>query len=123
MHIVCDVQVLGMHIASPNAGEVIQGFALALKKGIVYDVSRLTVLFLFLLFVILSVFLISAFSIHKIARYYNSFYFFYSVSLSSFFCASQDLINMVGIHPTIGEEFTTMFVTKSSGASVAKTGC
>ena len=28
-----------MHIASPNAGEVIQGFALALKKGIVYDVS------------------------------------------------------------------------------------
>jgi len=64
-------RVLGMHIASPNAGEVIQGFALALKKGIVYD----------------------------------------------------DLINMVGIHPTVGEEFTTMFVTKSSGASVAKTGC
>jgi pyruvate/2-oxoglutarate dehydrogenase complex dihydrolipoamide dehydrogenase (E3) component len=28
-----------MHIASPNAGEVIQGFALALKKGITYDVS------------------------------------------------------------------------------------
>lgn len=32
-------QVIGMHIASPNAGEVIQGYALALKKGITYDVS------------------------------------------------------------------------------------
>jgi pyruvate/2-oxoglutarate dehydrogenase complex dihydrolipoamide dehydrogenase (E3) component len=29
-----------MHIASPNAGEVIQGFALAVKKGITYDVSH-----------------------------------------------------------------------------------
>jgi hypothetical protein len=34
------LQVLGMHIASPNAGEVIQGFALAVKKGITYDVSN-----------------------------------------------------------------------------------
>jgi pyruvate/2-oxoglutarate dehydrogenase complex dihydrolipoamide dehydrogenase (E3) component len=28
-----------MHIACPNAGEVIQGFALAVKKGITYNVS------------------------------------------------------------------------------------
>jgi hypothetical protein len=35
----------------------------------------------------------------------------------------QDLISMVGIHPTVGEEFTTLFVAKSSGASIAKTGC
>mmetsp|Transcript_55540 Transcript_55540/g.109643 ORF Transcript_55540/g.109643 Transcript_55540/m.109643 type:complete len:597 (-) Transcript_55540:367-2157(-) len=64
-------KVLGMHIASPSAGEVIQGFSLAMKKGITYE----------------------------------------------------DLINLVGIHPTIGEEFTTLFVAKSSGASIAKTGC
>ena len=29
----------------------------------------------------------------------------------------QDLMNVVGIHPTIAEEFTTMTVTKRSGAS------
>jgi hypothetical protein len=28
-----------MHIASPNAAEVIQGFALAMKKGLTYEVS------------------------------------------------------------------------------------
>jgi hypothetical protein len=30
---------------------------------------------------------------------------------------------MVGIHPTVGEEFTTISVAKSSGGSIAKTGC
>jgi len=30
-------QVLGIHIAAPNAGEIIQGFAVALKKGITYE--------------------------------------------------------------------------------------
>jgi Pyridine nucleotide-disulphide oxidoreductase, dimerisation domain len=30
--------VLGMHIASPNAGEIIQGFAVAFRKGLVYQV-------------------------------------------------------------------------------------
>jgi hypothetical protein len=28
-----------MHIASPHAAEVIQGFALAMKKGLTYEVS------------------------------------------------------------------------------------
>jgi thioredoxin reductase (NADPH) len=64
-------RVLGMHIASPNSGELIQGFAVALKKGLTY----------------------------------------------------QDLVSAVGIHPTIGEEFTVMSVTKRSGQSVAKVGC
>lgn len=32
-------KVLGMHIVAPNAGEIIQGYALAVKKGIVYEVS------------------------------------------------------------------------------------
>jgi hypothetical protein len=35
----CVLQVIGMHIASPNAAEVIQGFALAMKKGLTYEVS------------------------------------------------------------------------------------
>jgi len=74
-----------MHIASPNAGEVIQGFSLALKKGIVYDVSQIvSVIFLsfclsvFLLEVPLHVLCHRAFTIHKSARhsFRNSFYFF-----------------------------------------------
>ena len=64
-------KVVGMHIAAPNAGEIIQGFAVGLKKGITYE----------------------------------------------------DLLNTVGIHPTIGEEFTVLTVAKSSGASAAKKGC
>jgi len=64
-------KVLGMHIAAPNAGELIQGFAVALKKGITYE----------------------------------------------------DLLNTVGIHPTVGEEFTVLTVAKSSGESAAKKGC
>jgi len=64
-------RVVGMHIASPNAGEIIQGYGLAVKKGLTY----------------------------------------------------KELVSMVGIHPTVGEEFTTMTITKSSGASIAKTGC
>lgn len=35
----------------------------------------------------------------------------------------QDLMNVVGIHPTIAEEFTTMTVTKRSGANAKKGGC
>lgn len=64
-------RVLGMHIAAPNAGEIIQGYGLALKKGLYF----------------------------------------------------KELTSMVGVHPTVGEEFTVLNVTKSSGASAAKTGC
>jgi thioredoxin reductase (NADPH) len=35
----------------------------------------------------------------------------------------QNLMDMVGIHPTIAEEFTTLSVTKRSGASATKGGC
>ena len=35
----------------------------------------------------------------------------------------QNFMDMVGIHPTIAEEFTTMSVTKRSGASAKKGGC
>jgi len=64
-------KILGLHIASPNAGEIMQGFGVAIKKGITY----------------------------------------------------RDLVNTVGIHPTVAEEFTTMEITKSSGASIEKAGC
>jgi pyruvate/2-oxoglutarate dehydrogenase complex dihydrolipoamide dehydrogenase (E3) component len=33
-------RVVGMHIAAPNAGEIIQGFALAFRKGITYKVGK-----------------------------------------------------------------------------------
>lgn len=34
-------RVLGMHIACPNAGEIIQGYAVAVKKGITFEVRAL----------------------------------------------------------------------------------
>lgn len=64
-------RVLGMHIVCPNAGEIIQGYAYAVKKGVTYE----------------------------------------------------EMQRLVGIHPTSAEEFTVMTVTKSSGESVAKSGC
>jgi thioredoxin reductase (NADPH) len=36
-----DEKVVGMHIAAPNAGEIIQGFAVAFRKGLVYKVCYL----------------------------------------------------------------------------------
>ena len=30
-------RVLGMHIAAPNAGEIIQGFAVAFRKGMLFE--------------------------------------------------------------------------------------
>jgi thioredoxin reductase (NADPH) len=32
-------RVIGMHIAAPNAGEIIQGFSLAFRKGITHKVD------------------------------------------------------------------------------------
>lgn len=66
-------QVIGMHIAAPGAGEIIQGYGLAMTQagGLTY----------------------------------------------------AQLLRTVGIHPTVGEEFTTISVAKSSGASAAKAGC
>lgn len=71
VHTGMDNKVLGMHIASPNAGEIIQGYGVAMNKGLTY----------------------------------------------------KELIETVGIHPTVGEEFTVMSITKSSGQSIAKAGC
>ena len=40
-------KVIGMHIAAPNAGEIIQGFSLAFRIGITHKVSLNTLFFLF----------------------------------------------------------------------------
>ena len=66
-----DGLILGIHILSPNAGEITQGFGLAFQTHATY----------------------------------------------------QNLMDLVGIHPTIAEEFTTLSVTKRSGDSADKGGC
>ena len=72
--LVCDKKnnekVLGFHFLGPNAGEVAQGYALAVKKGV----------------------------------------------------TKQHFDAMVGIHPTVAEEFTTLSTTLSSGKDVMKAG-
>jgi thioredoxin reductase (NADPH) len=64
-------QIIGMHFIGPHAGEVMQGYAVAVKAG----------------------------------------------------ATKFDLDMTVGIHPTCAEEFTTLTVTRASGANAEKTGC
>ncbi|XP_069673437.1 thioredoxin reductase 1, mitochondrial isoform X2 [Periplaneta americana] len=64
-------KVLGMHFIGPQAGEVIQGFASAMKCGL----------------------------------------------------TMKELQSTVGIHPTIAEEFTRIFVTKRSGVDPHPQSC
>ena len=47
-------------------------------------------------------------------------YFFYFYFL---FFSTQDLLDTVGIHPTIAEEFTLLTTKKVSGANLAKSSC
>ncbi|XP_075852065.1 thioredoxin reductase 3 [Microcebus murinus] len=64
-------RVIGFHVLGPNAGEITQGFAVAMKCGL----------------------------------------------------TKQLLDDTVGIHPTCGEVFTTLDVTKSSGLDITQKGC
>jgi len=64
-------KVVGFHYLGPNAGEVTQGYGIALKMG----------------------------------------------------ATKADFDNLVGIHPTTAETFTTMEITKSSGVDASATGC
>eukprot|EP00494_Astrolonche_serrata_P029904 UN30171 len=64
-------RVVGFHYLGPNAGEVTQGFGLAMKLG----------------------------------------------------ATKADFDNVVGIHPTTAEQFTTLKVTKSSGEKADAGGC
>jgi thioredoxin reductase (NADPH) len=63
--------VIGLHYIGPTAGEVIGGYALAMKLGL----SR------------------------------------------------RHLIDSIGVHPTVSEEFFNLEVTKRSGKEYRKTGC
>ncbi|XP_006876287.1 PREDICTED: thioredoxin reductase 3 isoform X2 [Chrysochloris asiatica] len=64
-------RVVGFHILGPNAGEVTQGFAAAMKCGL----------------------------------------------------TKQLLDDTIGIHPTCGEIFTSLEITKSSGLAITQKGC
>ena len=64
-------RVVGFHFVGPNAGEITQGFALALRLG----------------------------------------------------CTKADFDNLVGIHPTDAESFTTLQVTRASGENWVTVGC
>lgn len=64
-------RVVGLHYLGPNAGEVTQGYGIALKMG----------------------------------------------------ATKADFDNLIGIHPTTAETFTTMEITKASGANAAASGC
>ncbi|XP_043219555.1 thioredoxin reductase 1, cytoplasmic-like [Amphibalanus amphitrite] len=66
-----EYKVVGFHIVAPNAGEITQGYAVAMKLG---------------------------------AR-------------------KWDFDATIGIHPTVSENFTTMNVTKKSGAESKSSGC
>ena len=63
--------MVGFHFVGPNAGEITQGFALALRLG----------------------------------------------------CTKADFDNLVGIHPTDAESFTTLQVTRASGENWVTVGC
>uniref|UniRef100_A0A8C6FY21 thioredoxin-disulfide reductase (NADPH) n=1 Tax=Moschus moschiferus TaxID=68415 RepID=A0A8C6FY21_MOSMO len=64
-------RVIGFHVLGPNAGEITQGFAAAIKCGL----------------------------------------------------TKQLLDDTIGIHPTCGEVFTTLEITKASGLDVTQKGC
>jgi len=64
-------KVIGLHYLGPNAGEVTQGFGIALKMK----------------------------------------------------ATKADFDNLIGIHPTTAENFTTVSITKSSGVDASATGC
>ncbi|XP_073900674.1 thioredoxin reductase 3-like [Castor canadensis] len=64
-------RVVGFHVLGPNAGEITQGFAAAMKCGL----------------------------------------------------TKQLLSDTIGIHPTCGEVFTTLEITKSSGLDITQKGC
>merc|ERR1712215_8326 len=64
-------KVVGFHYLGPNAGEVTQGFGIAIKMG----------------------------------------------------ATKGDFDNLIGIHPTTAENFTTLSITKSSGVDASASGC
>jgi len=64
-------RILGMHVLSPNAAEVIQGWSIGIQMG----------------------------------------------------ATKENLEKTIGIHPSISEEFTVLYITKRSGDDAKGKGC
>ena len=119
---------MGFHYLGPNAGEVTQGFSVAMRKGATSSGRagiegppaaassspprplrrrrRVRVVAAAASAATRFVFVAAASAPrHASNRRYS------------------DFLSTVGIHPTIAEEFTGLTVTKSSGESAAKGGC
>jgi thioredoxin reductase (NADPH) len=96
-------RVLGMHIAAPNAGEIIQGFAVAFRKGtLTHQVPLLSSprhLPAYMLVITSNLILL------PLVR-----------CVMCHIVVCQDLLDTVGIHPTVAEEFTELTISKASGA-------
>lgn len=91
-----DQRVLGIHFIGPNAGEVIQGYAVAMK----YARS--------------SMFLVTILITFRI----TISYFVFRCNLTF-----PKLKETVGIHPTVAQEFTRVTVTKRSGLDPKPQSC
>lgn len=90
-----DQQVVGLHYVGPVAGEVIQGFAAAVK----YVCFYLPYLYIFMC----------------------NLYIFFTIFRSGL--TIKILFNTVGIHPTTAEEFTRLSITKRSGLDPTPATC
>ena len=87
-----DERIVGFHVLGPNAGEITQGFGLAMK----YVCG-------------------SWLSAHDSACI---------ITVRRRAGVTKAILDQtVGIHPTSAETFTSLTVTKSSGASAAQAGC
>lgn len=91
-----DQKVLGLHLIGPHAGEVIQGFAAAIKYVLIYVYRNKCLLFFTLLFIIV----------------------LFRCNLTF-----PKLKETVGIHPTVAEEFTRVSITKRSGLDPKPQSC
>ncbi len=85
-------RIVGFHYCGPNAGEVMQGFSLALK-------------FCFPFF---------------LPHFEKSLFQFPKYRMGA---TKAMLDNVVGIHPTSAERFTTLNITKASGESAEASAC
>lgn len=86
--------VLGMHIVGPNAAEVIQGYAVAVKAGITFD------------------------QLIGMSIVLNIEYYCMPAKLTY-----DPILGTIAIHPCSSEEFLKMKITKRSGEDPRVQGC
>ena len=123
------MRVVGLHYLGPNAGEVVQGFAVAVKMGCTYGDLVGTVWRGGIGGGSNSLLLLQAAVLRRcpsVAAAGDAGADQGSVHLQPFFF-SEHLTRwpgwQVGIHPTTSEQFTGLRVTKSSGDSADAGGC